>query len=481
MRRVLGFAFFILSGSACLLLSSSTAADPSASQLKSEVEKLKKDPDLAHGMLGIYVLDIKKDSVLVDHNGSTGLVPASALKTVTTAAALCLLGEKFRYGTWLEHDGQFDTLTGVLKGNLYIKGSGDPALGSKYFPCTGLDCVPFTGKWAQGLRNKGLKHIEGAVVADASVMEDGMVSSTWIWSDIGNYYGAGACGINYRDNLYTVYFKTGGTGDSARIVRIDPEIPGMKIINAVKAYGTEDNCYIYGAPYHNKRYATGTVPPHQQEYGVDGSMPDPPLFLAHVLDTAIRFAGIKVAKEPSTVRELKLKKAYAPAKRNIIDSVFSPPLSDIVYWTNRNSVNLYAEALLKTIGLKQAGMGSDGAGTAALTQFWAGKGIDTQGMYLNDGSGLSRWNSITCKQLAMVMKVMSKEKTFGIFYKSLPRQNASVAAKSGYIARVRSYAGYVTKKNGDLLAFAMIANNYDCTAKEMRIKLEKLMEALTKL
>src|SRR5688572_11595908 len=190
-------------------------------------------------------------------------------------------------------------------------------------------------------------------------------------------------------------------------------------------------------------------------------MPDPSFYMAYELDSVLKTKGISVSKKPATVRELKLAKLYNAAVRKPITFTLSPSLSDIVYYTNKYSVNLYAESLLKTIALKQKGTGGLSEGTSLITAFWAGKGVNTGGMYLNDGSGLSRWNSVTCKQMASIMKVMSKEKCFKSFYNSLPIQNDNVSAKSGYITRVRSYAGYITKKNGDLVAFAMIANNYD--------------------
>lgn len=479
-NRTVLFCFFI-PALFIILFSFSKSGNSALALLKSEVEKLKKDPELSHAVLGIYIIDVKKDSVLLDLNGNTGLVPASAQKTITTAAALCLLGEYHRYQTQLEHDGTIDTANKTLKGNIYIRGSGDPTIGSKYFHCKNDTCIPFLNRWINAIKEKGIKKIEGAVIADASVFEDEMTPSTWIWGDMGNYYGAGACGLTYRDNLYTVYFKTGAEGDSARITKISPSIPGMKITNYVKAAGTADNCYIYGAPYHNKRYATGFVPPYQLNYEVDGAMPDPSFYFAYELDSLLEKSGIEISKKPTTIRELKLAKEYKQTVHTTIASESSPLLSDIVYYTNKFSINLYAECLLKTIAIKQKKFGGENEGTAAITQFWSGKGVNTGGMYLNDGCGLSRWNSVTCKQLASVMKAMVKEKCFKSFYSSLPVHNDNVSAKSGYITRVRSYAGYATKKNGDLIAFGIMVNNYDCSPKEMRLKLEKVLDLLGQL
>jgi D-alanyl-D-alanine carboxypeptidase/D-alanyl-D-alanine-endopeptidase (penicillin-binding protein 4) len=467
---------------ACLMILLTAGAfvistNPGLSAFRSAANKLKNDPDLSHGMLGIYVYDTKKDSVLYDLNGNMGLVPASSQKTLTTAAALCIFGDDYTFETRIEYDGVLDTVSGLLKGDLYIHGSGDPTLDSKYFHDE-KDTLELVQQWAGELKKKGIRRIEGRVIADASIFEDEMTPSTWIWGDMGNYYGAGACGLTFKDNLYTLFFKTGNAGDSARIGRMEPRIPGMRIVNKVRAGGSGDNCYIFGGEYSNERYATGTVPAGQSAFEVNGSMPDPAWFCAWSLDTALKTAGILITGKPATVRELKLEKKYSNTPRHTLLSHLSPPLSQIVYWTNKRSINLYAECLLKAIAVKLKSNGDEEVGTSALTEYWQNKGMNTGGMHLNDGCGLSRWNSVTPKQFATLMKLMAKETSFKSFFASLPVQSTGVSAKSGYIGRVRSYAGYVTKKNGDLIVFSMIANNYDCSAGEMRVKLEKLMEAL---
>ena len=162
--------------------------------LKAEIYKLQDDPDLIHGVWGICVLDVKKDSVMADYNSGTGLVPASSLKVVTTAAALSLLGENYRYETRIQYDGILDSINGILYGNLYIRGSGDPSLGSKYF-IKEKDTVQLSHKWAGLLVAKGIRKIEGAVIADPTIFDPHDVPDTWIWGDMGNYYGAGAGGL----------------------------------------------------------------------------------------------------------------------------------------------------------------------------------------------------------------------------------------------------------------------------------------------
>jgi D-alanyl-D-alanine carboxypeptidase/D-alanyl-D-alanine-endopeptidase (penicillin-binding protein 4) len=445
--------------------------------LKAEIYKLQDDPDLTHGIWGICVLDVKKDSVLAEYNSATGLVPASSLKVVTTAAALSLLGENFRYETRIQYDGTLDTINGILYGNLYIRGSGDPTLGSKYF-LKEKDSVQLSRKWAARIVAKGIRKIEGAVIADPTIFDSHFTPDTWIWGDMGNYYGAGSSGLNYRDNLYSVMYQSGAEGDTAKISSLYPPMPGMVLTSNVKSGGTKDNAYLYGAPYSNKRYAEGTIPANRKDYQIDGSMPDPAFYCAFELDSLLRQAGLQITEMPASVNEARLFEIEKKKHRKTLILEFSPKLADMVYWTNKKSLNLYAESFLKTLALRRSSVGTETHGTDAVTSFWASKGVDVKGFYMNDGCGLSRWNSITPRQFVSILRIVSKETCFKPFYKSLPEHNANVVAKSGYITRVRSYTGYATKRNGDLIAFSIIANNYDCPPADMRKKLEKLMDLI---
>lgn len=470
-------------------------SSPSLQRLSQEVEKLRKDPDMAHATWGLSVTNAKTGSVVHEFNSQASLIPASTLKVVTTASALAILGPDFRYETALEYDGILDTLTGILKGNIYIRGGGDPSLGSGLFREKGDSLV--TDKWAALLKRKGIKQVDGAVTGDASVFEDDMIPSTWIWGDIGNYFGAGASGLSFMDNKYTAYYRSGpSAGDTTYITRIAPEIPGLIIHNMVRAGGSGDNAYIYGAPYTFSRYITGTIPAGRVNYEVDGSIPDPPLFCAQMLEAAMKREGIVISRPATTVRQLKIDGLYMKSKRVQVHTHYSPTLDKIVYYTNLKSNNLFAEHLLKTIAWKKTGFGTDTAGKTAVLNYLSSKGIDTKGLYMSDGSGLSRANAITASQITDILRIAKSESYFISFYNSLPVAGRSgslgslcvgtcaennLRAKSGYISRARGYAGYVKNKKGEELIFALIANNYDCTPTEMKKKMERIMVLVAEL
>src|ERR1035437_9286907 len=287
----------------------------SQSKLKTNIEQLKFDTDIAHASWSLCVLNVKKDSVITEYNSARALVLASTHKILTTAAALALLGWDFKYETRLEYDGKLDSIAGILHGNLYIKGSGDPTLNSETFKKKS-DTIPLTDQWAKIIKAKGIKKIEGAVIADASAFDDETIPSTWIWGDMGNYYGAGASGLNFSDNKFSIYYKSGSKkGDTAIITKISPQIPGLKIASYVRTGLYLDNAFIYGAPYNNLRYVKGTIPVNKNNYEVEGSIPDPSLFCAQSLDSSLKKIGIVIDKAATTFRiqnaELRIKNSTA--------------------------------------------------------------------------------------------------------------------------------------------------------------------------
>ena len=269
-----------------------------------------------------------------------------------------------------------------------------------------------------------------------------------------------------------------------------PKIEDLTVWNDVKVGGGGDEAYIYGAPDNYYRYVTGTIPVNRKAYTVDGSMPDPPLFLALELKKALINNGVKVDQQATTVYAMKREKLTVNNERKNLYTHTSAPLSDVVYHTNQKSNNLYAETILKTIGKKQLNDGSRESGTKAVTTYYINKGIDLAGMNIEDGSGLSRMNVFTTKQMCSILNMEMKEPTFEQFKKSLPIAGKSgtlttvadntvaagkVFAKSGSMYKVRSYSGYVQTKSGELLSFCVIVNNYTCGSVEIKTKLEKIM------
>jgi serine-type D-Ala-D-Ala carboxypeptidase/endopeptidase (penicillin-binding protein 4) len=460
-------------------------------KLKTTVAALAADPQLKYASISFYAVDINKNSVEAELNPDMALIPASSMKVITTSTALGVLGGDYQFRTLLQMDGAIEN--GVLRGNIYIKGGGDPCLGSPI-----MASVPNTeslmNTWVAAIRKAGISRIEGSIIGDDSYFDSNIVPYTWQWGDMGNYYGAGVHGLNINDNMYSLFFQQQNKeGALSSVKRIVPAMPYLKITNEVTfgAKGTGDNAYIFASPYSTEITTRGTIPVGNGEFRVRGAIPSPPYYAAFALETALKNSGIAVSQSPKVVTTAN------DAGRQTFHTYLSPPLLDIVKHTNEESRNMYCEAFVKAIGLKAKNSPSMDKGLAAITEFWIRRGVDMNGFFISDGSGLSARNNISARTFTQIMsKTYSDTKTFCNFYDQLAiagetgtlanigRKSAAannIRAKSGSINRVRSYTGYATTRSGRIIAFCIIVNNYSCSGGAMRQKLEELMIQIAQL
>lgn len=465
----------------------------SQNSIETTVNKILLNNSLKNASFSFRVIDIEKDSVLAEHNPVTSLVPASTMKLVTTAAAIDVLGSYKTFKTTLQYDGYIDSNC-TLHGNLYIKGGGDPTLGSKYFLNPGEESTDFFNKWVHEIENLNIHSINGRVIGDASYFSQDMIPATWVWGDLGNYYGAGPSGLTIYDNLSTLTFssenKNGGSTNVECIVPFNPEV---KIENEVTAANiNSDNAYLFSAPYVGSKKAVGQIPMGREEFDVKGTIHDPAYQAAYDFEYFLLKNNISVNQNATTVRRLNLQNIKLEDKRTDIYTQTSPDIARITYWTNHVSVNLFAEHLFNHVGIYYYKDGSNYSGGLGVKRFWDSK-INTQGLYVSDGSGLSRHNAISAFHLTEMLKYMTKSKYYTSFYSSLPisgksgtmknigrgtRAANNIRAKSGTMSRVKSYAGYATTKSGKKVAFAMIVNNYNGYTSTLTKKLEQIMVAI---
>lgn len=465
--------------------------------IKNELKKFSQDPDLKNASIGFSLIDLATQKEVISLNPDLTIAPASVQKIITTSTALELLGEKYRFQTTIEYDGYIDTLTKTLHGNLYISGGGDPCLGSEHYEEYYYKPY-FMEVWLKAIKEKRIQNIEGYIIGDAQIYSTEIVPESWTWGNMGNYFGAGACGLSIFDNTYRIYFKTPAkVGAKSTIQKIEPSVPDVFFDNQVVSSNRGgDNTNIYGSPYNNQRQVRGTLPKSRINFTVKGSVPDPAYLAANEFFNYLKDNKIKIKKTATTVRKLQNNSILFKGKRKAICINYSPKLSKIVHRTNIRSVNLYAEHLLNHIGLTELGHGETNKGVRAIKNFWTNKGMDTDGFFMKDGSGLSRYNAVTAHQLTFIFNYMKhKGRYFKAFYNSLPvagktgtlkylgkgtNAEGRVHAKSGSINKVRAYAGYVNSSTGKKYAFAIMVNNYNCSGYKMKELLENLIVAISK-
>lgn len=458
------------------------------------LDNYKKDKDLQHASYSFCVLDASTGKTIKEYNSELALIPASTMKIVTTSAALGILGKDYTYKTNFYTFQKADSVSGQNNNNLLIRGSGDPSFNSSYFYESDSS---FLNQIIQKLKNKGIKKINGSIIADASYF-DNSIPSTWIWGDIGNYFGAGANGLSYHDNKFSLFYNSGAANTIAELENISPTYFSKKINiqSNVISSGTEDDAFVFGDPNSYSRIVKGTIPPNKKHYEVEAEMPEPALYFVNQLQTELKKNNLTSSDTKLIVTENP--NTYNTKPEQLIYTHTSPKLEKIVYYTNVKSNNHYAESLLKTVGAAKSGkQGTTANGISAVENYWKDRGIDISGLHMADGSGLSRANTITTKiQTSILSKIYRDSLMYPAFNASLPvaGKNGSMTslckgtfaegnmrAKTGYVNRARGYCGYVKTKSGKELAFSVLFNNYDCSPKEMKLKIEKLLVALVDL
>ncbi|PIX35760.1 MAG: D-alanyl-D-alanine carboxypeptidase/D-alanyl-D-alanine-endopeptidase [Bacteroidetes bacterium CG_4_8_14_3_um_filter_31_14] len=455
-----------------------------------EIVKFISDSELQNSSISFYAIDLKTNQIIGEINPDLLLSPASTMKLFTTTTALETFGPEYTFSTKIGFNGFIKN--SVLYGNIIIKGEGDPCLMSNNFKSNYLNVFK---NIVEECKKIGINKVQGKIIGDASFYTDNFAPSTWILADVANYYGASPWALSIFDNEYKLFFNTGEkAGDSTFITKKEPEISLINLNNIVKSDNVSgDQSIIYGGLFDNYRVATGKLPLHKSDFEVKGSIPNPPIYAALLLKQELNKNGIIVTDSVQSIYEYSINTDSLQTP-NFFYTIKSPLLKDIIYYTNIKSVNLYAEHLLRQLGIKFFNNGSNEYGINAVTKYWQNK----CGKFLMfDGSGLSRFNAVSSKQLVEVLKYMKNEsKNFSYFYNSLPIASRSgslttmfkgtfaennLHAKSGYMTGVRSYAGYIKSKSSKEIAFAIILNNYISSPSVIKGKIEELLVKLSEI
>ncbi|MDX9919251.1 MAG: D-alanyl-D-alanine carboxypeptidase/D-alanyl-D-alanine-endopeptidase [Paludibacter sp.] len=440
------------------------------------------NPLLNNANISLLVKDLKSNKSLYSYRANNSAVPASTMKLVTTATALEMFGPDFRFSTTLEMDGELKD--GVLNGNLIIRGGGDPTLGSAK-----MGDQDFMNKWVQAVKSAGIKKINGRIIANTSVFDQQVVNPRWIWEDMGNYYAPGIHGISYLDNTFRLILKSGKVGTPTEIVRAEPEIAGMSFQNYVMSASIGyDNAYFYGEPFSGSRTLFGEIPANKDEFAVKGDIPNPGLLLAQHFHAALLEAGFGISEFP-------LIDLFNTKAAKVIYTHQSAPLSEIITETNVKSNNHFAEYLFKYLATTKAIPATNKSAVSVIESFWRQRALSVNQLFMNDGSGLSPNNGVSAAFFVNLLTYMRKESKYAeVFQKSLAVSGKSgtltsflaksnlkgkVFAKSGTLAQVKSYAGYV-ETGSTTLAFAIIVNNPNGSSSEVVKKMEQFLIDISK-
>lgn len=451
--------------------------------LSRAVNELAGEDAVKHGTLSVCVYNVNKKSQLYAYNSQRSVIPASLTKMFTTAAGFEKLGKNFRFRTLLAYSGQIER-NGTLHGDLYIIGGGDPLLGSYRYRQTVPDSV--FAAWHKAVVAAGIKAVDGRVYYDCSIFDNHPIHDNWQWGDIGNYYGSGVGGLNFHENMFFIHFTPGGKlGYPATVSRLEPKGISLHVINEVTTGPAKsgDQVVVYGEPASTIRVCTGTVPIDSRTFSVRASLPKPGQACADLFTAYLRAHRLSVSGAASEAMQ-------RPSKLVTLLEYTSPIYYVIAQYANMTSNNTYAEAIHRYLGYKAYGLGSSANGAKVVGDYIQRLRLQSSGVALEDGSGLSVRNRVTTDFVCRFLTEVSKTSYFDDFRHSLALagengtvknmlnglpSNVKVRMKSGSMTGVRAYAGYVITSKGEQLCFSVIANDFTCTGSQMRTKLEKII------
>jgi serine-type D-Ala-D-Ala carboxypeptidase/endopeptidase (penicillin-binding protein 4) len=455
--------------------------------LQIAVKKFETDHQMKHAGYSLYVVDAVSGKTVFEKNSQLGMATASCLKLVTSATAFEKLGKDFRYKTNIGYNGNI--INGVLEGDLFITGSGDPTLGSWRWTDTKMENA--LNRIVSILKEKKIATIKGKIFLDdcGSQFHD-IVPGSWTWDDLGNYYGAPARVFNWHENQYDVTYKTGAVrGTKAAIVKLEPPLPGVTLANYVRAgaKGSGDRTIIYLPPYSTNGFITGTVPVGENAFSASGAIPEPSLVFISQLQQLLKESDIVLTDSIHSLlhyyaeKNIDLERNPFPLTQGtILGQIISPPFDSMNFWFMRRSINLYGEAFLRTVTSDSGKSASSALYKEALDsikKFWKAYGIDESALNMYDGSGLSPQNRVTTDALVKVLRYAKTRPWFASYYNAFPEYNG-MKLKSGTIGDVKGFAGYHKSKNGKEYVIAFLVNNYDGTSSSIVGKMYKVLDEL---
>ena len=437
-------------------------------------------------------------TVIADVDGEKLFVPASNAKLITTGTALTALGGGFRFETALAYSGT--VADGVLTGDLYIVGGGDPTLFSGDSIARSRESV--FALWGKMLSDAGIRSVKGRIVGDGRHFDGQPEEPSWLYEDIGTYYGTGGDALCWNRNIVDFSVRPGAEpGAPLKILRRSPETPWMTYVYdcATGAPGTGDRLYLYTSEYSGTAVLRGTLGSDVKSKNVLCSNKFGSYTCAWMFREYLTGAGVSVSGDAAcTDRRGMLRtvpwqsggeKAAAVSGLKVIGTMDSPELRRIIGITNRRSDNFYAEALFREMGKRLKGSAAYSASAEAELSALKNMGLKTSGAFSPvDGSGLSRKNLVSPAFMCGFLRTVLHSAGGGDFLASLPHPPAAylkavpasrVYYKSGSMDGVRCWSGFIVPGDGGeagTLVFSIMVNNYSGSSREVLSAIGRMLD-----
>ncbi|KWT75013.1 D-alanyl-D-alanine carboxypeptidase/D-alanyl-D-alanine endopeptidase [Candidatus Magnetominusculus xianensis] len=448
-----------------VIISVSTAvaepAAPAVLKLRHKIDTYLESPALSQSHVGIKVVSLKTGEVLYTRGNKLLFHPASTLKLFTTSAALTRLGAGFRFKTTVSADSP-DIAEGTLHANLYLKGFADPLLTTDDLSWMAVE-----------LKARGIERVTGDLVCDETYLDNNYYGRGWMREDYSSCHYAPIGGLTVNNNCVVVRVRPGSGAGEPPAVTLEPQIPYITIKNTAFSLITADeqngstlNVIRDWHEPDNVITVTGDIAIDQPEQTFTVTLTPPVPYACRLFSDILAAHKIEVAG--------KIRYGAVPDEYTELTSYASAPLSEIIKDINKQSINLYSELLMKTLGAElQSPPGTAAKGIAEIKAFIKQIGMDADSVEIADGSGVSRYNLISPDHLVGLLSAVSDlsepfieslsiagvDGTLQFRMRSTPAEER-LKAKTGSMAGVRTIAGFTATQDGEAVVFSIMIENF---------------------
>ncbi len=431
------------------------------------------------GRLGLYVRSVSTAQTLYSHNAAARRIPASNVKIFTAAAALARLGPDYRFATDFYVKGK--VRDGVVRGDLYLKGYGDPLFVHEKM----RDLV-------RRLKLRGVRRIMGDLVADDTFFDDKKHGRGWrVGRSIRPYLAPhGALSLNFGQA--NVLVAPGDRVGGPALVNLEPPSRALRLqakVNTSRGRRLKIRLGRSRSKGMDVVQVSGWFPAGNRMRRYRVPVTDPTAFTAGAVAVELKRQGIALKGG--------IRRAATPPEAKLLARNLSPPLSEVVRGLNKFSNNFVAEQVLKTMGAEAHGApGTAEKGLRVMRDFLISIGVSAEEIALADGSGLSRMNRASPRALATLLEAahndfrlrpefMASLAVFGVDGTVKKRRRRGVDSrrvrvKTGVLNGVRAFSGYAAARNGEILAFSVLMNGNACRPKNLTGALVRAMVSLNR-
>ena len=483
----------LASVAAAVLAWTSLTAQPAQLQ-KTITQIASRNPALSGATVGVSVRDMDGREIAGLNSGQR-MIPASNMKLVSTGTALHSLGADYTFKTAIGYTGEIKD--GVLHGDVYVIGGGDPTLGA---PEKDFGRTPFS-QWLGILLKAGIRSVDGRIIGDSRLWEGYLEFGDWTYEDVGTYYGTGSGALSFYKNTIDLQVAAAAEGEPVQAAQAYPETPWMH--NANTAFtgpaGTGNSLYLYTtdlAPYAELRgtFATDRNPKTEHFANKFGALTCAYYFCRYLKSNGVEVTGGAAdIDRGGRIRGTDFVPAEKAGDPEVIGHTESAPLRDIVRKTNLDSDNFYAEALFRTMAEETSGVAVYDSAKVAECAVLRRLGLDPGIVSIVDGSGLSRRNGLSPSFLTRYLCAMASSPAFPAFLESLPMPGEGTLEvlfrdkpemkrcrlKSGSMEGVLCYSGYILDDGGTPLAtVSVLVNGATAKTAQVRRALEGILAAV---